>query len=82
MFFQHEFVNRSALCAALMLPLITVLEAPPSKSRTPVDDDTEEELDDITPDSENKVCVATLKVIIKRFCLYHLEKEFQKNIVS
>ncbi len=41
--FQHDFVNRNALCAALMLPLITVLEAPPSKSRTPVDEDTEEE---------------------------------------
>ena len=53
--FQHEFVNRSALCAALMLPLITVLEAPPPKSRTPVDDDTEEELDDNPPDAENKV---------------------------
>lgn len=47
--FQHEFVNRNALCAALMLPLITVLQAPPPKSRTPVDDDTEEELDENPP---------------------------------
>ena len=43
---QHDFVNRNALCAALMLPLITVLEAPPPKSRTPVDEDTEEEVED------------------------------------
>ena len=51
---QHEFVNRNALCAALMLPLIVVLEAPPPKSRTPVDDDTE---DENPPDAENKVGV-------------------------
>ncbi len=31
---QHDFVNRPALCAALMLPLIKVLEAPPPKSRS------------------------------------------------
>jgi len=44
---KHEFVNRAALCAALMLPLITVLEAPPPKPKTPVyDDDTEEESQD------------------------------------
>ena len=47
-------MNRSALCSALMLPLITVLEAPPPKSRTPVDDDTEEELDE-NQDSDRKV---------------------------
>ncbi len=56
-------MNRSALCAALMLTLIKVLEAPPPKSRTPVDDDTEEELDENnppenTPDPEKKVRVA------------------------
>ena len=43
---QHEFVNRSALCAPLMLPLICVLGAPPPKPKTPVDEDTEEELDE------------------------------------
>ena len=37
-----------------MLPLIMVLEAPPPKSRTPVDDDTEEEADE-NPAPENKV---------------------------
>jgi hypothetical protein len=35
-----------------MLPLIVVLEAPPPKSRTPIDDDTE---DENPPESENKV---------------------------
>ena len=40
-------MKREALCAALMLPLITVLEAPPPKPKTPVyDDDTEEESQD------------------------------------
>ena len=39
-------MNRSALCAPLMLSLICVLGAPPPKPKTPVDEDTEEELDD------------------------------------
>ena len=40
-------MKREALCAALMLPLITVLEAPPPKPKTPVyDDDNEEESQD------------------------------------
>ena len=46
-----------------MLPLITVLEAPPPKSRTPVDDDTEEELDE-NPAPENKVGVCTTGILL------------------
>lgn len=41
---KHEFVNRPALCSALMISLIKVLEAPPPKAKTPVyDDDTEDD---------------------------------------
>ena len=47
---QHDFVNRAALCADLMLPLIIVMGAPPPKPKTPVnDDDTEEESEEREP---------------------------------
>ena len=36
-------MNRSALCAPLMLSLICVLGAPPPKPKTPVDEDPEED---------------------------------------
>ena len=42
---QIEFVNRVALCATLMVPLVKDLEAPPPKSKTFGDEDTEEELE-------------------------------------
>ena len=44
---QHEFVNRPALCSTLTITLIKVLEAPPPKAKTPVEDDPEDEPEDV-----------------------------------
>ena len=63
LFLQHEFVNRSALCAALMLPLICVLEAPPPKSRTLADEETEEEMEEEGP-PENRVGNVSISILV------------------
>ncbi|XP_064394786.1 mitogen-activated protein kinase kinase kinase kinase 5-like [Halichondria panicea] len=43
---KHEFVNRPALCSTLTITLIKVLEAPPPKPKTPVEEDPEDEPED------------------------------------
>lgn len=51
---KQTFVNRPALCAQLMLPLIKVLEAPPKTPRTPVLDYEEEEEGERPPEGKRK----------------------------
>ena len=49
-------MNRSALCAQLMLPLIKVLEAPPPKPKVPInDDDIEEDKEEGEPEHVGNV---------------------------
>ena len=50
-------MNRAALCSTLTHPLIKVLEAPPPKARTPVEEDTEEEPEDRAERGVRRVCV-------------------------
>ena len=53
---QKDFVNRSALCKELMLPLLQALKATPTNPQTLVDDDDddEDEDDDDDEDEEEK----------------------------